>query len=264
MSNYAGFVTEESVETKNSNLKFGLNQKVNIKEVTYQPNAGAGNTPGEAFDFVFVVNGTDVKHRVYPVTSVTVDNQPVTDPNHEEFKKAQSKLQAWCTSLFKCFITEEQLKSAIMAAVTNGQLGFKQYISAQLQAVGKEALTKTPLDIFLEYGSLNDGKKYLQVPKSRVHGKFVSKHVPGVFTEVKDTNGLRYQTEAGAFHPIQRSVWWLENVDSAKPAPPSTGSPQGLVHSTPQNIATNPFSQSTTGQPVSSAAPTSGDGDFNW
>ncbi len=265
MSNYASFVTEESVENKSTNLKFGLNQKVTIKEVTYQPNAGQGNTPGEAFDFVFIVNGTDVKHRVYPVNSVKVDGVEITDENHEEFKKAKSKLQAWCTSLFKCFITEEQLKSAIMNAVVNGQLQFKQYISAQLQAVGKEALLKTPLDVFLEYGTANaEGKKYLQIPKTRTNGKFVCKHVPGNFSEVRDSNGLRYQSESGEFHPIQRSVWWLENVDSAKQGATASSAPAGLVHSTPQNVHANPFAQPTTGQPASPATPTTGGDDFNW
>jgi len=256
----SNFTTEESVETKSTNLKFGLNQKVFLKEIKFEPNAGQGNTAGEAFDFIFNVAGTETKARVYPVTSVTVNGTSVSDPEHEDFKKAVSKLQAWCTSFFKCFITQEQLKSAIAsAAQANNGLTFAQYMKAQMNACGKEALTKTPLDLFLEYGSANaEGKKYLQVCKNRVHGKFVSKHVPGDFKEVKDNDGLKYVNSNGEFHPFSRSSWWLENVDNAKPGANANTVPSGIVHSAPQNVAGNPFAN------TPSAPATTGTGDFEW
>lgn len=256
----SNFTTEESVESKGTNLKFGLNQKVFLKEIKYEPNAGQSGAEGEAFDFIFNVAGTETKARIYPVTSVTVKGVTITDPEHEEFKKSVSKLQAWCTSFFKCFITEEQLKSAIAtAAQSNNGLSFAQYMKAQMNACGKEALTKTPLDLFLEYGTVKDeGKKYLQVPKSRINGKFVSKHVPGDFKELKNNEGLKYVNSNGEFHPFSRSSWWLENVDSAKPGATASAVPSGIVHSAPQNVIGNPFAT------TPSAPATTGTGDFEW
>ena len=218
MSQYASYVTEESVQSSISNLKFGLNQNVNfVKLIKVSPEDS--NSEQGAVDFVFNVHGSEIKRRIFPIVSVKdkETGAEIRDPNNEQFKAAISKQQGWFTSFFKVFTTEEKIKAAIANGAANKpNFGFFDYIIAQYNIVPKDQYAQIKIDLFLEYITGKDNKKYLTVPNSRIHGKFITKAAIGDFTEVINSDGLCYVNNEGVHHEIQRSKWWLDNADAAK------------------------------------------------
>lgn len=225
-ANYSNYVTEEQVEQKSTNLQFGLNQNCKFIKIT-KVSPEEGNSTVTSFDFHFLINGTETKKRIYPVTKVKDKNTGVdiVDPNHEDFKKAIAAQQGWFTSFFKVFTTEEKIQASIKAAATanNGNLTFEQYVGAQYKITPAAEYEKVAVDIFLEYGAEKDGKKYLEIPSYRSAGKFITLAQQGEFKEVKDKDGLKYVNAEMIQHPISRNKWWLDNSNGAKGSSTTTG-----------------------------------------
>lgn len=248
MSNniYGGYVDEKSVESSMSNLHFGLNQKCKLANIKYV----ADNT-AEYIEFTFNINGTDVNHRIYPVTEIKDGANVITDPSNELFKKALQDLGARMTSIFKCFTSDE----AITASLSKLQnVTFKQYVEAYLKLINPAEAKNVSLDIFLNYrfSPADDGKKYLEIPKTRKHGAFICKHIPGIFEEVRDKDGLKYMSKEGNLHPFVRSTWFMESEYANK----GTGNtpPSNLVTSAPLAIP-NPFITSSSSEEAANTFP---------
>ena len=234
---YGGYVDDSSVEMKGSNLHFGLNQKCKLVKHEFSK-----DTDDKEFsEFTFSINGTEINYRLYPITEVKDKDETITDPNHEAFKKALQDLGARVTSIFKCFTSEQAIATALQGMKN---ITFKDYIMAHLKLINPTEARQVELDIFLNYRYTPDaeGRKYLEIPKTRKHGAFICRHLPGQFEEVRDSEGLRYMDKTtGKLHLFTRNAWFMGS-EYAKGS--STNTPSGisnLVTSAPGNPMANPF-----------------------
>jgi len=257
-SMYGDYIDDKVVEQSGGNMKFGLNQKVLLTEIKLLNGPDAQGVNQQYVEFHFNVNGTNTHARLYPVTKVTIKvdgvEQEITDPNHEEFKKALIQQQAWFTHFFKCFASEEAIKGALAG---KKNLTFITYLQAQLALMNPSEAKATPLDLFLEYqwSPSADGKTYLQIPKTRKHGAFICKHIPAEFKEVRNTNGLKYITANNVEHPFVRNEWYVASGFANK----SGDAPTGMAMSAP--TAGNPF---VTGSDVPMPTEPPMGGGLNW
>lgn len=224
-----------------SALQFGLNKAVMTK-FEYNPNGGKDGAAQECLDISFEVNGVTKSYRQFPVTKAYDKGVEITDPKHPAMKKEFNSFNAKLTQLMKCFVTEEELKSAMMNITS-----FKSFCSA-LADVLPSNYSEVELDIFCQYQyqAKEDKPKFVEIPKDVKQGKVFVPHVEGDFTMItinSETNefvmngvthelkpygtkeyalelsetltinvpkdkGILFVNESGELHPISRTAWF--------------------------------------------------------
>ena len=196
--------------------KFGLNTGAFVTKFEFNPNAGKDNAAAEAIDFTVQVGEREYRHRFFPITKVFKDNAELTDPNteeyKEEFKKLVDQFNATISDIVKCFVSEEELKTALSVPIPTFK-DFANIVSRLVQSTPN--WQKKPVDVFLQYQWAPTGdndKTYLELPKNVKHGSFIVASEGVGFKEVKTPTSLKYVKEDGTEHTFKRGEWFLESA----------------------------------------------------
>jgi len=179
----------QSDDKQSSSMSFGLNQKVNLIKLEYNPNGGKDNTPLECLDVSFEFPGGGIRSwRQFPVTqAIDKDGNKVTDKNSPEMKAAFNEFNQKLTQLMKCFVTEQDLRTAL-STVHN----FKSFCDALTDLLPKDFSYK-PIDVFCQYQwqpKSGTDKKYIEIPSNVKQGKVFTETVEGNFNPIVIKDGV--------------------------------------------------------------------------
>lgn len=238
-------------ENKGTNLVFGLNAGVTLKSFTFNPNGGKNGAPSNCIDFVFDVDGTEVKDRMYEMThAVQWKNNEmiqVTDKTSPVFIEQAENWSKRLTQLLLCFVNKEELGQKAAAHRESGKTvnTFKEYVEFCISIL-PENYSTVKLDLFLEYQDKIRGtatRTYLQVPPSTKFGYHVVKHVEGKPFKKEEIEmslltdndlALKYVAQDGTIHKFSRNARYMrsnkakvQSQDSANDVFSSTSSPSG-------------------------------------
>jgi len=206
-----------SDEQKVSPFVFGVNfGKTFLTKFEWIPNGGKEGAEQQAIDIIFNINGTDKSYRLFPITQAfDKNNNPVTDPNAQEFKDAVTDLNARVVHILHCFLTDEQTKAGLSSRPIRSFKDFAQ-LAASLLPAGYQ--TK-PLDIFLQYQwniKQGNNRTYLEIPNKMKSGAWLCAAQPGTWEMKKlekpseqDRVALWYENEKGERHPITKNGYFM-------------------------------------------------------
>lgn len=196
--------------------KFGLNQNVTLVSLEL-----VKTTTGKDSVHVKVDISGQIKRQwmLVPVegdyvnkwdkeNSTFVEVKPIEEEYQGLLEKKVENVMFSVISYLKAVSVEPQSIDKVIERAK--PQNFVQWFNAVTSLLPKD-LSKYPIDIFLHWGKKqDDGSQYLDIPKDHTEGGyFVCKHIPGNFTEVKDSKGLYYVTELGIEHPFKRTEKWL-------------------------------------------------------
>lgn len=210
-----GGYSYETDDVKQSTLTFGLNKNTFLKKFEWIPNGGKDGAEGEALDIVFNINGTEKGYRMFPVTQgFDKAGNAVTDPNSQEFKDALKDFNARVFHIAHNFVAEDTYKTALSRPIAN----FKEFCGI-VKSLMPASTPTIPLDIFLQYQwaiTGNNNRTYLDIPKKMSYGKWLTKSMPGTFTEHRletpkdtDAKALWYINENGVEHLFVKNGWFM-------------------------------------------------------
>ena len=193
--------------------KFGLNTGAFVTKFEYNANAGKDGAAADAIDFTVQIGEREYRHRFFPVTKIFKDGAELTDTTSEEYKEAFSKeigqFNAVISDIVKCFVAEEDLKTALSTPI-QGFKDFANIVTRLVQATPN--WQKKPVDVFLQYQwapSGDNDKTYLELPKNVKHGVFIVASQGEGFKEEKTSTSLKYVKEDGTEHSFKRGEWFL-------------------------------------------------------
>ena len=196
--------------------KFGLNTGAFVTKFEYNANSGKDGAAGDAIDFTVQVGEREYRHRFFPITKVFKDNAELTDPNteeyKEEFKKLVDQFNATISDIVKCFVSEEELKTALSVPIPT----FKDFANIVTRLVQSTPnWQKKPVDVFLQYQwapSGDNDKTYLELPKNVKQGVFIVASQGEGFVEERTATHLVYTKADETQHPFKRGQWFLDNA----------------------------------------------------
>jgi hypothetical protein len=197
-----GYANDE--KASGSSMVFGLNQGVKMVKLEFNPNGGKDNAAQDCLDIAFEFPGGGVKnYRQFPVTkAIDKNGNQVTDPRSAEMKAAFNEFNAKISQLMKCFVSEEDLRTALGAAT-----GFKSFCNI-LSGLLPRGFENTTLDVFCQYQwtSKNDnGTKYLEIPSNVKQGKVFVASEEGRYEPVTINSKESTFTFRGESHPLVSS-----------------------------------------------------------
>jgi hypothetical protein len=247
-------------DTQSASLVFGLNADVRLTTFEFNPNGGKDGTPQERLDIVFTVNGTDRNYHQFPITRAYDNGNEVTDPNHPKMKEAFDDLNARMCHIIGAFVGLDAIEEAFE---NDKPTSFAHYCKI-LADLLPENFTEIPLDVFANYQWAIKGdnnRTFLEFPKKMKHGRFVSRHIPGTWTEDRTATHLRYSL----ITTDPRYVKIAEQV------PHCTCEQIGEVDGKPKYRVKHPFSRGEwfmgsnfANQQSEEAPATTGGGDVTW
>lgn len=197
--------------------KFGLNTGAFVTKFEFNPNAGKDGAAGDAIDLTVQVGEREYRHRFFPITKVFAkEGGELTDPSTEEYKEAFKKeldqFNAVISDVVKCFVSEQDLKTALATPIPT----FKDFANIVTRLVQSSPnWQKKPVDVFLQYQWAPTGdndKTYLELPKNVKHGTFIVASEGDGFKEEKTATSLKYVKEDGTIHSFKRGEWFLESA----------------------------------------------------
>ena len=197
--------------------KFGLNTGAFVTKFEFNANAGKDGAAGDAIDLTVQVGEREYRHRFFPITKVFAkEGGEITDVSSEEYKEAFKKevdqFNAVISDVVKCFVSQEDLKTALATPIPT----FKDYANIVTRLVQSTPnWQKKPVDVFLQYQWAPTGdndKTYLELPKNVKHGAFIVASQGEGFKEEKTATSLKYVKEDGTEHPFKRGEWFLESA----------------------------------------------------
>lgn len=197
--------------------KFGLNTGAFVTKFEFNPNAGKDGAAGDAIDLTVQVGEREYRHRFFPITKVFAkEGGELTDPSTEEYKEAFKKeldqFNAVISDVVKCFVSEQDLKTALATPIPT----FKDFANIVTRLVQSSPnWQKKPVDVFLQYQwapSGDNDKTYLELPKNVKHGTFIVASEGDGFKEEKTATSLKYVKEDGTIHSFKRGEWFLESA----------------------------------------------------
>lgn len=225
-----GYVDDEGEIGGSGGLNFGLNTNVYMTKFEYIKNGGKDGAEQEALDIVFNVNGFEKNYRKFPIVKAfkaTVKGQPqeeTTDPKSPEMKEAFKDLNACFTHIMHCFVSTEDLTTAISVPIS----GFQQFCQILMGLLPKD-YPSIKLDLFAMYQWQISGealKTYLEIPKKMKYGRWLAVSpvalnadgTPGEWQEVRKTNpqdndnsALTYVDGMNNLHPFVRNGWFMNS-----------------------------------------------------
>ena len=196
--------------------KFGLNTGAFVTKFEFNANAGKDGAAGDAIDLTVQVGEREYRHRFFPITKVFAkEGGEITDVSSEEYKEAFKKevdqFNAVISDVVKCFVSQEDLKTALATPIPT----FKDFANIVTRLVQSTPnWQKKPVDVFLQYQWAPTGdndKTYLELPKNVKHGAFIVASQGEGFKEEKTSTSLKYVREDGEVHPFKRGEWFLES-----------------------------------------------------
>ena len=197
--------------------KFGLNTGAFITKFEFNSNAGKDGAAGDAIDLTVQVGEREYRHRFFPITKVFAkEGGEITDVSSEEYKEAFKKevdqFNAVISDVVKCFVSQEDLKTALATPIPT----FKDFANIVTRLVQSTPnWQKKPVDVFLQYQWAPTGdndKTYLELPKNVKHGAFIVASEGVGFKEIKTPTSLKYVKEDGTEHTFKRGEWFLESA----------------------------------------------------
>ena len=197
--------------------KFGLNTGAFVTKFEFNANAGKDGAAGDAIDLTVQVGEREYRHRFFPITKVFAkEGGEITDVSSEEYKEAFKKevdqFNAVISDVVKCFVSQEDLKTALATPIPT----FKDFANIVTRLVQSTPnWQKRPVDVFLQYQWAPTGdndKTYLELPKNVKHGAFIVASQGEGFKEEKTATSLKYVKEDGTEHPFKRGEWFLESA----------------------------------------------------
>ena len=197
--------------------KFGLNTGAFVTKFEFNANAGKDGAAGDAIDLTVQVGEREYRHRFFPITKVFAkEGGEITDVSSEEYKEAFKKevdqFNAVISDVVKCFVSQEDLKTALATPIPT----FKDFANIVTRLVQSTPnWQKKPVDVFLQYQWAPTGdndKTYLELPKNVKHGAFIVASQGEGFKEEKTATSLKYVKEDGTVHPFKRGEWFLESA----------------------------------------------------
>ena len=197
--------------------KFGLNTGAFVTKFEFNANAGKDGAAGDAIDLTVQVGEREYRHRFFPITKVFAkEGGEITDVSSEEYKEAFKKevdqFNAVISDVVKCFVSQEDLKTALATPIPT----FKDFANIVTRLVQSTPnWQKKPVDVFLQYQWAPTGdndKTYLELPKNVKHGAFIVASQGEGFKEEKTSTSLKYVREDGTEHPFKRGEWFLESA----------------------------------------------------
>jgi hypothetical protein len=240
-----GYGYQEESTPKSAGLNFGLNQrKARLTKFEWIANGGKDGAEQEALDIQFQIGEITKNYRKFPVTSAFFKEKDkaqitVTDPTHPAFKDAQIELSATLMHIMGCFVSKEDLKTALAKPISS----FKDYCKILESLLPADYATKE-LDIFAQYQwQIGTDKEmtYLEIPKNMKQGKWL---VPGTTNEWKEFRSdktLKYVdiNDGAVTHPFERGEWFLasnfatkQSLNDNTPVPtPLSSAPAGTAQS---------------------------------
>lgn len=214
-----GFQDSNDLAPGQSGGKFGLNSGVFVTKFEYNPNAGTNGAEQDAIDLTVQIGEREYTRRFFPVSKIySKDNGELTDTTTEEYKELFAKevalLNGTLTDVVRCFVPEEDIKTALAAPIAN----FKDFAEVLQRLVhGVPNWNKTPVDVFLCYQwnvSGDNNRTYLELPKNVKHGSFIARHQGAGYTPVEASSGIKYANEEGLTHPLKRNEWFAGSAFS--------------------------------------------------
>ena len=214
-----GYTDSSEVGPGKQGGKFGLNVGAHVTKFEYNANGGKDGAQQDAIDFTVQIGEKEYMLRYFPVSKIysKETNQELTDPSTEEYKKRHkeelSLLTATLSDIVKCFVSEEDLKTALATPISS----FADYARV-LERLVKSTPNwqKIPVDVFLEYQWKPTGtntRTFLTLPKNVKWGTMITRTVPGaVYTEQRTPESLNYVDAEGNFHAFKRGKWYVENA----------------------------------------------------
>jgi len=206
--------------------KFGLNQNARITKFEINTMAGKGQTPGLAVDINVTASGKEVRRRIFEPNKVycTITKGsvvPTTDAHKEAFKKNMGQYTGMITHLVKATgVTQETINNALAVPAQN----LKGWLDIMFALVPAN-FSERPVDVFLQWQKAIGSKAkitFLEIHDKRDHGVVIIPAVPGVFSEFRDEEGLRYVNATGDEHPIKRKSDFFETKHAEQQKEEST------------------------------------------
>lgn len=245
-------------EVKISPFVFGLNNKCFLEKFEWIHNAGKDGAEAEAIDIVFNINGTKKSYRMFPFVAAYDNNVKITDPTNPEFVKQLRDYKARITHILHCFADKEVVKTRLSSPDIQS---FKQYAEICRGIIGANGNpTTVELQIFLQYqwnASEGQSKTYLDIPKSMKYGKWITRALPGTWTEVivpnapdKEPKALSYVNENGVEHPFVRNGWYMASNFANQQKPTNSAAATAMNNLQPAGVpqpALQPAPAATTG-----------------
>lgn len=208
---------------------FGKNTGV-VNKFEYNPNGGKDNAAQDCIDFTVQIGEFEYRKRFFPVSKVYSDGGgEITDTSSEEYKeefaKTVDRLNATLSDIVTCFVTEEQLKTALSTPISNFK-DFAQILDSLVKS--NPNWNKEEVDVFLQYSWAPANDKTVTYPgiptdKSIKHGTWICKSKGTGYKEVRTETSLKYINEAGEEHPFKRGKWFVESNFSNQINLESTG-----------------------------------------
>ena len=224
---------DKSLQTKDVSFgDFGLNSGVTLTKFAYNPNGGAGNSPGDALDISFKVKASEVNQRWFPISKVFGKDGEISDTSSQEYiagyNEQMKHFKAVMTHYLKAFNTEETIKAAFAVPPTS----WVEYVQRVASLMQQGIANKLSLDIFLQYQwniGANANQTYLELPKNLKDGSFVTPHiapkgkwnVENAWVETQEgvhikREGLRYVDDEGNPHRFKRGTNFMESNKANK------------------------------------------------
>lgn len=220
---------DQSLASKggSSNLKFGLNENVRIKSITFNPNVGKDGAPANGVDIVVDYGGTEIRRRMFevsrlqPIKKGNNDIAPGTPGFEEAWQENTKQANAVVIHAVKALgVPQDKINAVMSSSPIQGYADWAQRLLSLLP-VGYENI---PVDSFLEYqwaiGS-NQNRTFLEIPKNMKGGRFFAPYVApvGAWTEQREwtdekgvaIKGLRYVDTAGNVHTFTRDQRYMES-----------------------------------------------------
>tara|TARA_R110000868_G_scaffold364194_1_gene627032 strand:- start:789 stop:1559 length:771 start_codon:yes stop_codon:yes gene_type:complete len=201
--------TDDSLKSKQGG-KFGLNN-ANITKMEYNPTAGKDDAAADAIDITVSVGDKEFRTRIYDITGDLFKGDNKVAPGEagydDLYNTEKAQREAVVVHAVKALgVTEAQIVSALQ---NGGVVDFKTWAIAMCSTIGADFATRG-INVFVEYQwNIGEGNTmtFLQLPKNMKGGRFLSPAIApvGAWTEVNDSEGLRYVDAANNEHPFTRS-----------------------------------------------------------